>query len=273
MRKPLFISLFITRSWKDLEWNLIYICVFILSFHFSLTCMTSCGVKHFFIKWNNFPIDWLYSPLLLSIIFSLLFALPNRFVWSKWCILISCTWYATFEASNEIFSVILLEINTIIIVERILQTLIRSLSKTETRCSSFLKILVEVIETVRMHSNNVDSRYVHLFIYVCIFLSFLFFLFCLCYVFLFSLALTTIKILIYSLVLFFFLLIAELERNCKKLFSLLGFYIISSRTRHPSYPSSCLCFSLYLSFVFVGVWLLCKSVPFSTKQTVRFSRN
>ncbi len=153
------------------------------------------------------------------------------------------------------------------IVERILQTLMRSLSKTETRCSSFLKILVEVIETVRMHYNNVHSRYVHVFIYVCIFL------FCLCYVFLFSLALTTIEILIYSLVLLFFLLIAELERECEKLFSLLGFHIISSRTMHPSYPSSRLCFSIYLSFVFVGVWLLDKSGPFSKKQTGRFSRN
>ncbi len=98
-----------------------------------------------------------------------------------------------------IFSVILLEINRIMIDERILQKLMRSLSKTETRCSSFLKILVEVIETVRMHSYNVHSRYVHVFIYVCVFLSFPFFLFCSCYVFLFSLALTTIEIFIFSL--------------------------------------------------------------------------
>jgi len=139
------------------------------------------------------------------------------------------------------------------IVERILQILMRSLSKTETRCSSFLKILVEVIETVRMHSYNVHSRYVHVFIYVCVFLSFPFFLFCSCYVFLFSLALTTIEIFIFSLALLFFLLIAELERKCKKTFSLLEFYIILSRTMHPSYPASCLCFSLNLSFIFVSV--------------------
>ncbi len=41
-----------------------FVFFFILWFHFFLTCMILWGVKHFSIKWINFPIDWSNRPLL-----------------------------------------------------------------------------------------------------------------------------------------------------------------------------------------------------------------
>jgi hypothetical protein len=38
------------------------ISIFLFFFHFCLTYLTFCGVKHFCLKRNNYPIDWSNGP-------------------------------------------------------------------------------------------------------------------------------------------------------------------------------------------------------------------
>jgi hypothetical protein len=47
--------------WIYVQYQLIY---YIYIFHFCLTYLTLCGVKHCCWKWNIFPIDWSNGPLL-----------------------------------------------------------------------------------------------------------------------------------------------------------------------------------------------------------------
>ncbi len=57
-RKTIFLWIWIYVQYQLIDYIYIYI------FHFCLTYLTLCGVKHFCWKWNIFPIDWSNGPLL-----------------------------------------------------------------------------------------------------------------------------------------------------------------------------------------------------------------